>query len=273
LYGDRFYFLKRNNAILSILDARTGEVLFGPERLEGIDGEAGVYASPVGAAERVYIAGQNGVTLVLADGPNLEVLSRNELEDAFDASPAIVDDELFLRGRKYLYCLREPNESKASHQGHEAHRLGVNPNAGRGAEAAASDRGPIGALAWMAGCWVGEGGEECWLAPLGGTMLGVNRGPEREDRQPAFEFLRIVEQDGVLVFLASPGGQAPPVAFPATEIGEARVVFENPEHDFPQRITYWLEDGRTLRARVEALEDGEWGGFEATWKRGAWRRD
>ena len=101
-------------------------------------------------------------------------------------------------------------------------------------------------------------------------MLGVNRGPEREGDQPAFEFLRIVETDGGLTFLASPSGRFPPVAFPAIEIGEARIVFANPEHDFPQRITYWLESDDELRARVEAREEGKWGGFEATWTRGSW---
>lgn len=269
LYGDSFYFLKRNNAILSSLDARTGEILFGPERLEGIDGQAGVYASPVGAAGRVYIAGQNGVTLVLAHGPKLEVLARNELEDAFDASPAIVDDDLFLRGRKHLYCLRESRESKQSHADHEAHGPAGATEVAE-SQAGAADRDSVAALAWMAGCWVGEGGEECWLAPRGGTMVGINRGPEREDRQPAFEFLRIVERDDGLAFLASPEGRYPPVAFAAIEVGASRIVFANPEHDFPQRITYWLEDGETLRARVEAQSDGEWGGFEVSWKRSSW---
>lgn len=249
IYGDTYYFLKGNNAILTNLDARTGAVLFGPERLEGIDGAAGVYASPVGASDRVYIAGQNGVTLVLARGPKLEILAANQLDDAFDASPAIVGRDLFLRGRKYLYCLREAS--------------------GHSAEAAQMATGEIKALAWLAGCWQGDSGEECWLAPLGGTMLGVNRGPEREGDQPAFEFLRIVERDGGLAYLASPSGRFPPVAFPAIEMGESRIVFANPEHDFPQRITYWLGDGDTLRARVEAQKEGEWQGFDLVWSRGA----
>lgn len=268
LYGDTFYFLKRNNAILSNLDARTGRVLFGPVRLEGIDGEAGVYASPVGAADRVYVAGQNGVTLVLARGPNLDVLATNRLDEAFDASPALAGEDLFLRGRKHLYCIREPKELKPESPGLEAHR---EVSHGRMPAEISAARGTISDLAWMAGCWVGAGGEECWLGPLGGTMMGVNRGPERAGRPPAFEFLRVVERDNGLVYLASPGGRYPPTAFPATQISESKVVFANPNHDFPQRITYWLEDGPTLRARVEAFQDGEWGGFEQTWKPGTWR--
>ena len=54
-----------------------------------------------------------------------------------------------------------------------------------------------------------------------------------------------------------------------TKLGERRVVFANPEHDFPQRITYWRK-GDTLRVRVEAQKDGEWDGFEQTWSPGSW---
>lgn len=107
VYGDTFYFLKRNDGILSSVNARTGQHLFGPERLEGIDGDAGVYASLVGAAGRVYVTGQNGTTLVLKRGAELDVLSANRLDDGFDASPAIAGSQLFLRGRAHLYCLEE----------------------------------------------------------------------------------------------------------------------------------------------------------------------
>ncbi len=64
-----------------------------------------IYASPVGAAERIYIAGRDGVVMVLKHGRQLEVLATNTLDDGFDASPAIVGKQLFLRGKKNLYCL------------------------------------------------------------------------------------------------------------------------------------------------------------------------
>jgi outer membrane protein assembly factor BamB len=104
LYGDSLYFLKTNSGILTSLDARTGEVRYGPERLPGVQG---VYASPVGAADRVYVTGRDGRTIVLRHGPKLEVLAENLLDDGFDASAALVDGELFLRGREWLYCLAE----------------------------------------------------------------------------------------------------------------------------------------------------------------------
>lgn len=104
LYDGVLYFLKHNQGILSALDAASGKVFYGPERLEGVDG---AYASPVAAAERVYVVGRDGTTAVLAAGPELEVLATNELDDRFDASPAIVGDTLYLRGRRYLYALAE----------------------------------------------------------------------------------------------------------------------------------------------------------------------
>jgi len=131
-------------------------------------------------------------------------------------------------------------------------------------------------LSWLAGCWSGHGGVECWLAPLDGVMLGVNRGPARADKPPTFEFLRIVSDNDGIVFHASPGGRYPPTPFRAVEIGESRIVFANPDHDFPQRITYWLDagDDKTLRARVEAKEtNGEWQGFEMVWTRATWTVD
>jgi outer membrane protein assembly factor BamB len=104
LYNGVLYFLKTNTGILSALDAATGKVHFGPARLEGIEG---VYASPVAAAGRVYVAGRNGATAVLAAGPELKVLAVNRLDDGFEASPAVVGREIYLRGRRHLYAIGE----------------------------------------------------------------------------------------------------------------------------------------------------------------------
>jgi hypothetical protein len=64
-----------------------------------------VFASPVGARGRVYIAGQEGATIVLKAGPSYEVLATNTLDDGFNASPALVDNEIYLRGAKFLYSI------------------------------------------------------------------------------------------------------------------------------------------------------------------------
>jgi hypothetical protein len=87
---------------LSAYDAVSGKPHYQASRLPGI-GE--VFASPVGADGKVYITGRDGVSLVLKHGPTLEVLAENRLDDGFDASPALVDGEMFMRGYKYLYAI------------------------------------------------------------------------------------------------------------------------------------------------------------------------
>jgi outer membrane protein assembly factor BamB len=99
LYRGQLYFLKSNSGVLTVLDAKDGSVKYS-ERLEALPN---VYASPLGAAGRVYVAGREGTVAVLAAGPKLEVLANNKLDDGFDASPVAVDRELYLRGRKALY--------------------------------------------------------------------------------------------------------------------------------------------------------------------------
>jgi outer membrane protein assembly factor BamB len=100
LYDGKLYFLKSNSAIVSCFEAKTGQAHYGPQRLDGM---TDVYASPVGAAGRVYVFGRDGVGTVLAHGPEFKVLSQSRLDDGFDASPAIVGSEMYLRGKKYLY--------------------------------------------------------------------------------------------------------------------------------------------------------------------------
>ena len=68
---------------------------------------SGVYASPLGAAGRIYLPGRNGVTVVLKQSNKLEMLAANRLDDKFDASPAAVGHDLFLRGHASLYCLTD----------------------------------------------------------------------------------------------------------------------------------------------------------------------
>jgi outer membrane protein assembly factor BamB len=99
LYKGQLYFLKSNSGVLTALDAKDGTLRFS-ERLEAVPN---VYASPVGAAGRVYVTGREGTVAVLAAGPKLELLATNRLDDGFDASPALVDREIYLRGRKHLY--------------------------------------------------------------------------------------------------------------------------------------------------------------------------
>ena len=138
--------------------------------------------------------------------------------------------------------------------------------AASGSEATKPD---VAALAWMAGTWSGVIGsvtmEEHWMAPADGLMLGIHR-DLRSGKPPFFEFLRIEAKDDGLFYLASPRGrEATP--FKMLSVEGRKVVFENPEHDFPQRIVYWLEGEDTLHARIEGTNEGQPRSSEWAWKR------
>jgi outer membrane protein assembly factor BamB len=102
LYDGIIYLLKGNTGILSAFDAQSGKPHYQLQRLENVPN---VFASPVGAKGRIYIPGQQGATIVLKAGAQYEVLATNTLDDGFDASPALVDNELYLRGAKFLYSI------------------------------------------------------------------------------------------------------------------------------------------------------------------------
>ena len=102
LSNGRIWYLSGNNGVLSVRDTKSGKLLVEGERLDGV---SGVYASPVSAGGRVYIAGRNGTVSVLKDSAKLEVLATNELDDKFDCSPAVVGNQMFLRGKEHLYCI------------------------------------------------------------------------------------------------------------------------------------------------------------------------
>ena len=124
-------------------------------------------------------------------------------------------------------------------------------------------------LAWLAGCWASESGEagsgEHWMAPAGGSLLGVGR-QVRDGRTADYEWLRIIENgDGSLTYLAAPGGRKA-VAFPLTSLGKGRVVFENPDHDFPQRVIYEIR-GERLLARIEGEQGGTLRGVDFPMRR------
>jgi hypothetical protein len=113
-------------------------------------------------------------------------------------------------------------------------------------------------VAWMAGCWrqasEGRTVDEMWMAPAGGTMVGVSR-TVAGSRTVAYEFLRIHEDGGRLTFTAKPSGQNE-ASFAVLTIGLRDVVFENPTHDFPRRVRYRLEND-TLVGRIEGTLNGK----------------
>ncbi len=104
LAKDKLYFLRANNGNLTCLDAKTGEEYYALEKLSGT---GTIFASIVGAEDRLYVTSQSGTSYVIKQGPQFEILSKNVLDDGNFSSPAIAGNELFIRGFQYLYCISE----------------------------------------------------------------------------------------------------------------------------------------------------------------------
>ncbi len=104
LYKDTLYYFSHYQPIISRVIAKTGEDLPGPLRINGL---RDLYASPVGAANRIYLTDLSGTTVVINHTQDLpEILGTNHLDDEFSASPVIIGKQLFLRG-KNLYCIEQ----------------------------------------------------------------------------------------------------------------------------------------------------------------------
>lgn len=114
-------------------------------------------------------------------------------------------------------------------------------------------------LAWLSGDWVGtrrtSAIEERWGPVAGGSLFGVSR-TLRDGKLRAFEYLRIVERDGGLVYVAQPGGRTA-TEFVLTSLDAKRAVFDNPRHDFPQRIVYERSDEGALTALIGFVHGGK----------------
>ena len=114
-------------------------------------------------------------------------------------------------------------------------------------------------LRWLSGCW--DNGdtlrryEEQWMKPSGTSLLGMSR-TVAKGKTVAYEFLQIrQEKNGDIFYVANPSGQEQGF-FKLVKFGSGELVFENPDHDFPQRIIYRLK-GDSLLARIEGTSRGK----------------
>jgi outer membrane protein assembly factor BamB len=103
LSSGRLYFHKGKTGLLSCVDAATGKPHYFARRI-GLDNP---YSSPVAAGGHVYLTSRNGTTVVIADADELKVLATNHLDETIGATPAPVDNELFIRGDKHLLCIAQ----------------------------------------------------------------------------------------------------------------------------------------------------------------------
>ena len=100
-YEGRLYMVK-NGGMLSSLDSATGKPFYVQERI-GADGN--YYASPVVAAGRIYLASLSGkVTVVQAGGDKPVILHQADFPERIYATPALAEENLYLRTRSTLYA-------------------------------------------------------------------------------------------------------------------------------------------------------------------------
>jgi hypothetical protein len=112
---------------------------------------------------------------------------------------------------------------------------------------------------WMTGCWAGtRDGEtftERWFVADTATLIGTSH-TVKAGVLSAFEFLRVVQKNGVAVYVAQPQG-APPTEFTATAQTTTEITFGNPMHDFPKRIGYRRLDATHLTAWIDGGAGGK----------------
>lgn len=130
----------------------------------------------------------------------------------------------------------------------------------------------VAQFAWLSGCWAREnaeaGSEEHWTSPAGGMMLGMSR-TLRDGKVRDYEFMEIREvAPGKLGYIAHPSRQAP-ATFLLTRAAQGEIVFENLQHDFPQRIIYRLTAPQRLLARIEGERQGKLESFDYPMRRKA----
>ena len=126
-------------------------------------------------------------------------------------------------------------------------------------------------LSWMAGCWESKDAAkqrsivEQWMAPDGGAMLGMSR-TVKAGKMTGYEFLRIVRDDVSVKYVSRPSQNSSDTDFRLLKQSVNEVIFENLQHDFPQRIIY-RRDGDKLNARIEGPSGGKTIGIDFPYTR------
>ncbi|MFN0279266.1 MAG: DUF6265 family protein [Pyrinomonadaceae bacterium] len=121
-------------------------------------------------------------------------------------------------------------------------------------------------LAWLSGCWESNDKakrslfSEQWMKPAGGMMLGVGR-TVKNGKAVDFEFLRIEQRADDIFFIAKPKANKEETPFKLINLANSEVTFENPEHDFPQRVIY-KRRGTKLTGRIEGNNNGKFLGID-----------
>jgi hypothetical protein len=116
-------------------------------------------------------------------------------------------------------------------------------------------------LSWIVDRWVSTDGEsisyEHWEKSSDNLLTGGSETVKNGDTLFA-EKLKIEYYEGNIYYIADVKHNPAPVRFKLVSLSESEAVFENPEHDFPQRITYKQMEG-SLHASIEGPgKDNKW---------------
>ena len=175
----------------------------------------------------------------------------------------VLQAAVMAKGLEWLVRKSAGRTAEVRHQNdlnavHDEIKLGLAALVASRAAQGGADGRTLDALSWLTGCWESGGGdqviEEQWMAPRGGTLLGMSRtvaGPVTIEH----EFLQIRRQDDGVFYVASPSGKAEAsfklISDEANLSAEA--IFENASFDFPRRISYRLQPDGSMLARVEGV--------------------
>ncbi|MDA7898907.1 PQQ-binding-like beta-propeller repeat protein [Pirellulales bacterium] len=104
LHDGKIWFYKGKTGLLTCLNIHDGTPVYEQKRIEGV---SHTYASPVAANGFIFMTDRGGTITVIRDGDEPVVISVNEMEEGVDATPALIDSELFIRGETTLFCITE----------------------------------------------------------------------------------------------------------------------------------------------------------------------
>jgi outer membrane protein assembly factor BamB len=102
VHDGRVYVFKAFSPVLSCYDAATGEPFYERKRIKGMKN---IFSSPVAIGDKILLCDRAGKTFVIKAADTFEVVATNALDEILEATPAVIGDELYLRGRSRIYCI------------------------------------------------------------------------------------------------------------------------------------------------------------------------
>jgi hypothetical protein len=124
----------------------------------------------------------------------------------------------------------------------------------------------IASFAGLSGCWERNENSgtvvatEMWMKPAGTSIMGMGR-TVKNGKTVNYEMMRIEQRTDGIYFVAKPKANPAETSFKLKSSSVGEFAFENPEHDFPQRVIYKV-NGNSLRGRIEGTQNGKSMGFD-----------